>query len=76
MRDPYSEIRQHLKVLKLKEMERRLDDIMARALADKLPISTVLEQLFSHEALSLIERRIERRIKADKSNRVNQGLYS
>jgi DNA replication protein DnaC len=66
MRDPYSEIRQHLKVLKLKEMERRLDDIMARALADKLPISTVLEQLFSHEALSLIERRIERRIKESK----------
>jgi DNA replication protein DnaC len=66
MNDPYSEIRKHLKVLKLKEIERRLDDIMAIALSDKLPISTVLEQLFSHEALSLIERRIERRIKESK----------
>jgi len=66
MKDPYSEIRQHLKVLRLKEIERCLDDIMARALSDKLPISTVLEQLFSYEALSLIERRIERRIKESK----------
>jgi len=43
MNDPYSSIKKHLKVLKLKEIERRLDEVVSRALANKLPVSTVLE---------------------------------
>ena len=66
MNDPHSNIRQYLNTLKLKEIDRNLDDVMARALTDNLPISTVLEQLFSYEASALIDRRIERRIKESK----------
>ena len=64
MNDPHSNIRQYLNTLKLGEIDRNLDAVMARALTDKLPTSTVLEQLFSCEASALIERRIERRIKS------------
>ena len=63
MKDPYHTIREHLKVLKLRKIDAILDDVMANALKENLPISTVLEQLFSYEAQALIERRIERRIK-------------
>jgi len=66
MNDPYSSIKKHLKVLKLKEIERQLDEVMSRALANKLPVSTVLEQLFSYEAAAIVDRRIERRIKESK----------
>lgn len=63
MSDPYSAIREHLKVLKLKKIESILDDVMANALKNNLGVSAVLEHLFSYEAHALIERRIERRIK-------------
>lgn len=66
MNDPHSNIRQHLNTLKLREIDRNLEDVMAHALTNKLPISTVLEQLFSCEASALIERRIERKIKESK----------
>jgi len=66
MSDPYSSIRQYLNILKLGEIDRQLDEVMARAMADKLPVSAVLEQLFSYEASALIERRMERRIKESK----------
>ena len=66
MNDPHSNIRQYLNILKLREIDRNLDDIMARALTDNLPTLTVLEQLFSYEASALIDRRIERRIKESK----------
>lgn len=63
MSDPYSTIREHLKILKLKKIESILDDVMANALKNNLGVSAVLENLFSYEAQTLIERRIERRIK-------------
>jgi len=66
MNAPHSNIRQYLNTLKLREIDRNLDDVMARALTDNLPTSTVLEQLFSYEASALIDRRIERRIKESK----------
>jgi DNA replication protein DnaC len=66
MKDPYNGIRQSLKTLKLKEIDRLLDEIMAHAMAKKLPVSSVLEQLFAAEAAALIERRIERKIKESK----------
>ena len=66
MNDPHSNIKHHLNTLKLREIDRNLDDVMARALTDNLPTSTVLEQLFSYEASAMIDRRIERRIKESK----------
>ncbi len=66
MSDPYSAIREYLKVLKLKKIESILDDVMANALKNNLGVSDVLEHLFSYEAQALIERRIERRIKEAK----------
>ena len=66
MKDPYNGIRQSLKTLKLKEIDRLLDEVMAQAMANNLPVSKVLEQLFAAEAAALIERRIERRIKESK----------
>lgn len=66
MKDPHNGIRQSLKILKLKEIDRLLDEVMAQAMANKTPASSVLEQLFAAEASALIERRIERRIKESK----------
>lgn len=66
MKDPYNSIRQSLKILKLKEIDRLLDEVMAQAMTNKRPVSSVLEQLFAAEATALIERRIERRIKESK----------
>lgn len=66
MKDPYNGIRQSLKILKLKEIDRVLDEVMAQAMTNKLALSRVLEQLFEAEATALIERRIERRIKESK----------
>ena len=66
MKDPYNGIRQSLNILKLKEIDRVLDEVMAQAMTNKLALSRVLEQLFEAEATALIERRIERRIKESK----------
>ena len=66
MKDPYNCIRKSLKILKLKEIDRLLDEVMAQAMTNKLAVSRVLEQLFEAEATALIERRIERRIKESK----------
>ena len=63
MNDPYAAIRRHLKILRLKEIEKQLDDIIAKALSENAQVSTVLEQLFECEATAFIERSIERRIK-------------
>ena len=63
MSDAYAAIRQHLKTLKLRKMEQYLDACLSRAIAEKQPVAEVLERLLEHEAASLIERRIERRIK-------------
>jgi DNA replication protein DnaC len=66
MKDPYEGIRQSLKTLRLKEIDRLLDEVLAHAMTNKLPVTNVLEQLFAAEAAALIERRIERRIKDSK----------
>ena len=66
MNDPYSAIRHHLKTLKLKEIDKRLDDVLAKAVLEKISVSAVIEQLLEYEATALIERRIERRIKDSK----------
>jgi len=66
MNDPYEAIRCHLKTLKLKEIDKRLDDLLSKALSENIPVSTVLEQLFECEATAFIERSIERRIKESK----------
>ncbi len=61
MKDPYEGIRQSLKTLRLKEIDRLLDEVLAHAMTNKLPVTNVLEQLFAAEAAALIERRIERK---------------
>ncbi len=63
MNDPYAAIRRHLKTLKLKEMDKWLDDLLTKAVSEKIPASKVLEQLLECEATAFIERSIERRIK-------------
>ena len=59
-------IRKHLATLKLSRMEKVLDQTLAEATQKKLPVATVLERLLEIEAVSLIERRIERRIRESK----------
>lgn len=52
--------------MKLTRMEKCLDLELARAAKEGLPITTILERLLAIEANSLIQRRIERRIKESK----------
>ncbi len=56
-------IRKHLATLKLSRMEKALDETLAVATKENLPAEAVLERLLEVEAVSLIERRIERRIR-------------
>ena len=59
-------IRKHLKTLRLNRVEKALDDTLAVAAKHNLAPATVLERLLEIEAVSLIERRIERRIRESK----------
>lgn len=59
-------IQTHLKTLKLYRMLNALDEELARAEKQNLATTTVLHRLLEMEANSLIERRIERRIKESK----------
>lgn len=59
-------IRKHLATLKLSRMEKTLDDILASAAKKNLATEAVLERLLEIEAVSLVERRIERRIRESK----------
>ena len=59
-------IRKHLTTLRLKRMDQALDEQLAAAHKKNHPTVKVLEQLLEIEAVSLIERRIERRIKESK----------
>lgn len=59
-------IRKHLKTLKLSRMDKALDETLAMAARKNLAPATVLERLLEIEAVSLIERRIERRIRDSK----------
>lgn len=59
-------IRKHLATLKLWRMEKALDETLAEATRQNLPAEAVLERLLEIEAVSLIERRMERRIRESK----------
>jgi DNA replication protein DnaC len=64
--DPLEGVRSYLKLLKLYRIQETLDTELARAEKENSPTTTVLQRLLSIEAASLIERRIERRIKESK----------
>jgi DNA replication protein DnaC len=59
-------IRKHLKTLRLTRMEKALEETFAVAAKQNLTAAAVLERLLEIEAVSLIERRIERRIRESK----------
>ncbi len=59
-------ISQHLRTLKLARMEKALHQQLARAQKEGAPTLLAFERLFDLEANSLIERRIERRIRESK----------
>lgn len=59
-------IKKHLQILKMFKIEAILDEELERARKEKTPFTEVLERLLSVEAASLVERRIERRIKESK----------
>lgn len=59
-------IRKHLKTLKLSRMDKALDETLGLAARKNLAPATVLERLLEIEAVALIERRIERRIRESK----------
>jgi len=59
-------IHKHLKILKLSRMDKELDQTLALAVRKNLAPVAVLERLLEIEAVALIERRIERRIRDSK----------
>ncbi len=59
-------IRNHLKTLKLHRIDEALDEHLSRAQRENSTFVEVFERLLEIEANSLIERRIERRIKMSK----------
>ena len=59
-------IRKHLKTLKLNRMEKALGETLVLAAKQNLAPAAVLERLLEIEAVSLVERRIERRIRESK----------
>lgn len=59
-------IRKHLKTLKLSRMEKALDETLGIAAQQNMAPAAVLERLLEIEAITLIERRIERRIRESK----------
>jgi len=58
-----TQIRAYLRTLKLRKMENALDEVLSQGAKENLPVSKVIERLLAIEADSLIQRRIERRIK-------------
>jgi DNA replication protein DnaC len=64
--DHLDNIRKHLQTLKLRQMEMALDEQLVIAEKQNRSTALVLERLLEIEAISLIERRIERRIKESK----------
>jgi len=57
------QITNHLKTLKLRKIEEILDDELANAAKNRSTTIEVIDRLLSFEANSMIERRIERKIK-------------
>jgi len=64
--DAMDNIRKYLRTLKLNRMEKALDETLALAAKQNLAPAAVLERLLEIEAVSLVERRIERRIRESK----------
>lgn len=64
--DSLSRIKDSLKILRLNEIDRALDNELARVAQESSPPTDVLERLLTLEANALIQRRIERRIKESK----------
>ncbi len=64
--DTISNLKNHMKFLKLHRMLDALDTELIKAAKEHLPITTVMERLFCLEAVSLTQRRIERRIRESK----------
>jgi DNA replication protein DnaC len=56
-------IRRHLHTLKLYQMEKALDQELANGEKENRPAAQILERLLSIETASLIEKRMERRIR-------------
>jgi len=61
-----NQIRAYLSTLKLRKMEKALDEVLSHGARENLPVSQIIERLLAVEADALIERRIERRIKDSK----------
>ena len=61
--DTNQRIKNHMRTLKLFRMEKALDEELKQAVREKTAVSAVIERLMDIEASSLIERRIERRVK-------------
>jgi DNA replication protein DnaC len=59
-------IRDYLKTLQLRKIEKALQEELSYGARENLSVSKVIERLLAIEADSLIERRIERRIKDSK----------
>jgi hypothetical protein len=55
--DSLSRIRDSLKILKLNEINRVLDDELAQSVQESSPPTDLLERLFTLEANALIQRR-------------------
>jgi DNA replication protein DnaC len=64
--DTLDNISKHLNTLKLTRIQKALDAQLDAAEKQKLPTAVVIERLLEIEAVSLIERRIERRIRESK----------
>jgi DNA replication protein DnaC len=64
--DTLTNIRNHLKTLKLLWIQKALDEELSYAARQALTPTEILERLLSIEANSMIERRIERRIRDSK----------
>jgi DNA replication protein DnaC len=58
-----TQVRTYLNTLKLHKMEKALDEELSYGARENLPVSKILERLLAIEADTLIERRIERKIK-------------
>jgi len=66
MNEEIEHIRKRLKMLKLYRMEKALDEELSRSEKDNLKTISVINRLLEIEVNSLIERRIERRIRDSK----------
>jgi DNA replication protein DnaC len=61
-----AQIRAYLRTLKLGKMEKALDEVLSHGAKENLPVSKIIETWLAIEADSLVERRIERKIRDSK----------